>query len=147
MEMLTMTQNVLDQIKNTIGGMAPEHGGILGANEDGVITHFYFDATGRSTEASYEPDVTAINTILAARWIPQGIHLAGIVHSHAAGNAAPSCGDISYGMRILQALDAERFYLPIVTVDESGVHFASFAVENDALLGCVCRRTPWQCMP
>ena len=117
---LQLIQTVYQQICETIGTRAPDCGGVLGADEKGIITHYYFDESGKSTASSYEPDVEQINHVLLNDWMPQGIYMVGIVHSHANSACVPSCGDIAYGIRILQALDTvTEFYLPIITVDGS----------------------------
>lgn len=144
MNQMIITRSVLEEIRQTIGNRPAECGGILGADEYGTITHYYFDETGCSTPDSYEPDVNAINSVLITDWLPNGIHLAGVIHSHANGNATPSCGDIHYGMRILQALDGlERLYLPIATGLKEDMALNVFAVETDQTLGTVCRKLDW----
>ena len=138
---IKMTRRVYERIVDTLGKYSPECGGVLGAGEDGVITEFFFDATGKSTPNGYAPDVKAINEMLTNDWMPRGILMVGIVHSHSNGNSVPSCGDISYGVRILQALDTvERFYLPIVTMDEGDVQMNSYEIGHDDIRGIVCRR-------
>lgn len=92
-----------------------------------------------SASDGYTPDVQTINRILAEEWMPKGILMVGIVHSHANGVSVPSCGDIHYGMRILQALDTvDKFYLPIVTVNEV-VEMNCFVVEREDGNRFVCR--------
>lgn len=113
---IKLRQGVYESIVNSIGNRMPECGGVLGAGEDGIITEYYFDETGRSEPDAYIPDVEAINRVLE-EWHERGIHMVGIVHSHREGVIAPSCGDIAYGMQILQALDTvDEFYLPILKV-------------------------------
>ena len=141
---MVLTQQVLDAIRQTIGTRPAECGGVLGADETGTITRYYFDETGTGTENSYEPDVDAINAVLVNDWLPGGIRMAGIVHSHANGNSIPSCGDIHYGMRILQALDGtERFFLPIVTNADGRMELNACVLEKDEDLGMVCRKLEW----
>ena len=139
---IRITSVVYRQISATIGLYPPECGGVLGAGEDGVITEFFFDATGRSTPNGYAPDVKAINEMLTNDWMPRGILMVGIVHSHSNGNSVPSCGDVSYGVRILQALDTvDRFYLPIVTLNNGEMQMNGYVVLRDEVHGFVCRRT------
>lgn len=144
MEPMIISQSVLEAIRRTIGAHPAECGGALGADASGAITRYYFDETGCCTPDSYEPDVDAINEVLIRDWLPNGIRLAGVVHSHANGSSVPSCGDVHYGMRILQALDgAERLYLPIVTGTGENMELSAFAVETDRSLGAVCRKLDW----
>lgn len=138
---IKMTQEVYRQIVDTIGRHEPECGGVLGAKQEGVITEYYFDATGRSSPNGYVPDVNAINEMLTNDWMPRGILMVGIVHSHSNGNSVPSCGDINYGIRILQALDTvDRFYLPIMTVNDGEMQMNGYVIMPDEKHGFVCRR-------
>ena len=142
--MLHITREVYAQICETLGRNPPECGGVLGSRGDGVISAFYFDWTGRSSSTGYAPDVTAINDMLIEQWMPQGILMVGIVHSHANGNIVPSCGDISYGIRILQALDTvDRFYLPIVTMDKEQIRMDWYTICQEEKHGFVCRKTEY----
>lgn len=140
--MLKITKNVYQQIMNTIGQLPPECGGVLGAGEDGMISEYYFDKTGQSTPSGYTPNVCAINKMLTNDWMPRGILMVGIVHSHANGIAVPSCNDIYYGMRILQALDTvKEFYLPIVAINGTHQRFASFVITADPQTKYTCNYT------
>lgn len=144
MKDLIITRQVYENILHTIGLLEPERGGILGADESGVISHYYYDASAQHSCNSYEPDVDAVNNVLLNEWHPKGVRMVGIVHSHANGNSVPSCGDVNYGMRILQSLDdLEHFYLPIVTFENHTPQLTSFRVEKDEQAGYVCRMTDW----
>ena len=139
---LILSQGVYLRIMHELSCHAPECGGILGAGEDGVVTEFYFDKTGRSSPDGYAPDVAAINRMLTEDWMPRGILMVGIVHSHANGNDVPSCMDVGYGMRILQALDTvDRFYLPIVTRSGEDARMTCYAIEREMDGRCVCRKS------
>lgn len=119
-EQLRITSQVIQQIEKTIGMYPPEHGGILGAKEDGIISEFFFDRLGKSSSNGYSPDVESINRILIEDWMPRNIYMVGIVHSHSGNNQCPSCGDLFYGIHILNALDTvDSFYLPIVTKQDN----------------------------
>lgn len=132
-----MLKAVYDQIFDTIGKKPPECGGIIGAGEDGVISQYYFDVTGKSEPDAYIPDVESVNQVLEA-WHERGIHMVGIVHSHQAGMSVPSCGDIAYGARILEALDTvDRFYLPIVVSQEDVPRMLGYVLfEEDQRILC-----------
>lgn len=142
---MILTPQVLNEIRQTVGSRPAECGGILGADDTGIITHYYFDKTGMSSENSYEPDVDAVNAILTNDWQPNGIRMVGIVHSHTFGRNIPSCGDIHYGMQILQALNGlNQFYLPIVTQTDNGMEFHAYTVAKDSELGYLCKKTTWK---
>ena len=141
MEPLRLTQSVYFQILDALGSHAPECGGVLGAQLDGPVTEFYFDETGTGSAHGYAPDVQAINALLMHDWMPRGIYMVGIVHSHANGVRVPSCGDIGYGIRILQALDTvDRFYLPIVTVSEHQPELTAYVIRPDPDRQYVCQK-------
>lgn len=140
MRVLKFSEVVYRQISETIGKFPPECGGILGARESGLITEYYFDVSGTCSPKGYAPDVQRINEILINDWNPRGVIMVGIVHSHANGVIVPSCGDINYGIRILQALDTvDEFYLPIVTVGET-MRMQCYVVSPDPERQFVCRR-------
>ena len=143
---MRITKEVLKQIKETVGRLQPEHGGILGATTDGTISEYYFDADGTSTPTGYVPNVSMINDVLTNDWMPRGILMVGIVHSHANGVNTPSCVDVGYGIRILQALDTvDKFYLPIVTVEDGMFQMTSFAIMKDSV-EYVCRKIDYSTM-
>ena len=142
---LSITKKVMEDIINTVGKYPPETGGILGANTNGVVTHFYYDRTGISSASGYAPDVLSVNSVLANCWMPNEIFMVGIVHSHSTLNIAPSCGDIAYGIRILQALDTvEEFYLPIVAHSEANVEMHCYVISPDPDRQFICRKVDYE---
>ena len=137
---MVMFRSVYDSIVNTVGSKKPECGGVLGASTEGIISEYYFDTSGKSEDNAYLPDVNEINRVLES-WHENDIHMVGIIHSHNANNPVPSCGDISYGIRILQALDyVSCFYLPILVRDEMGIKLHGYVIrQNNHRF--VCERT------
>ena len=141
MDTLKLSKEVFSQILDTIGKYPPECGGVLGSHESGIVTEFYFDEHGTSSVNGYAPNVQMINDMLIHDWMPRGILMVGIVHSHANGVAVPSCGDISYGIRILQALDTvDKFYLPIVTTNRGNTEISCYGIYSDPERQFVCRK-------
>ena len=141
MKKIIMTKAVYRQICETIGCCSSECGGILGAAEGDAITDYYFDSTGRSLPNGYAPDVETINRILANDWMPRGVLMVGIVHNHTNNIPAPSCGDISYGILILQALDTiDHFHLPILTHASDGIRLDFYVIRSDPERQFVCQR-------
>lgn len=141
---LVFTKGVVEEIISTVGRFPPETGGILGASSNGIISHFYYDRTGKSTASGYTPDVSTVNEILTNSWMPNGIFMVGIVHSHANMNRTPSCGDISYGIRILQALNTVgQFYLPIVTRSEDIFEMCCYVISHDPDRQFICRKVDY----
>ena len=143
MDILKLSNSVYQQICGTIGKLPPECGGILGSTNGSIITEFYFDKSGKSSVTRYAPDVFGINNMLIHDWMPRGIFMVGIVHSHANKVLAPSCGDISYGIRILQALDTvDKFYLPIVTNSNGVIKMSCYGIYHDPERQFVCKKLP-----
>lgn len=141
---LIFTKGVMEEIINTVGRFPPETGGILGACSNGIISHFYYDRTGKSTANGYAPDISTVNEIITNSWMPNGILMVGIVHSHANMNRTPSCGDISYGIRILQALNTvDQFYLPIVTRSEDVFEMCCYVLSHDPERQFICRKVDY----
>ncbi len=116
---MKISRQVLGRIRDTVGSMPPETGGMLGGNRDvGMVTHFHFDQAATQTGATYSPDCELLNRILSEEWNPAGVRLMGFVHSHPRSCRTPSGGDEVYANRILAAIpDMDRLLLPIVMTD------------------------------
>lgn len=104
--MTTWENNVLNyQIDRTVVAAIqknlciPEKGGILGANEYGIVTRFYYDSTGTTTKFLYIPDVKKLNAVIQD-WANEGISFAGFVHTHPEGIEKLSSRDIEYAQKI-----------------------------------------------
>ena len=142
---LCITEAVYQNILRDLSGRPPECGGVLGADQIGVVSAWHFDRTGNSTPDSYKPDVTAINRVLQEEWQPRGIYMVGIIHSHAAGKKVPSCGDVHYGIRILRALDTvDAFYLPILELSASWLQFFAHVLYQNSGKEYLCRRIDYR---
>ena len=115
-------KNVYDAVAEALGNRTPEYGGVLGAVPGEAISEFYFDEKGKSTAASYTPDIESINRVLTEDWAERGILMVGIVHSHAGEGDFPSCGDLYYCEQIMRAAGIDRFYLPVVTLSPFALH-------------------------
>lgn len=145
MDVLRITRPVCDEIIRLLCSRSTECGGVLGAGADGVVSEFYFDATGRSLPGGYAPDVEAINDVLIHDWMPRGIWMVGIVHSHVNGVGVPSCGDISYGIRILRALDTvDMFFLPIVVFRDGQAEMVCYGIFSDPVHNYICKKIPYE---
>jgi proteasome lid subunit RPN8/RPN11 len=121
---LILTFPVLSEIRNTIGVLPAEHGGVLGGRPDqGIVTEFYFDRAAQRNAVTYKPDDKLLNRLFAVDWNPRGIRVLGFVHSHP-GLRTPSQDDLFYAQRILQAIpDLERLLIPIVISAAAGARF------------------------
>lgn len=94
-----------------------EAGGVLiGPIDHDSVTHYVPDATGRATTASFTFDHEQINELLR-RYVPLGLDVKGVGHSHPAGCLAPSSGDLQFVCDCFTKAspsECDRFYLPIV---------------------------------
>lgn len=113
-----ITEEVLSQIRKTIGSRIPETGGILGSSDGKHIDYFYFDKTANVTGATYEPDCNELNPVIR-RWHEEGIEFVGFIHSHPRGAIKPSNPDNLYTKKIMKALDMEYFVSLIMQVHRS----------------------------
>jgi proteasome lid subunit RPN8/RPN11 len=115
---MKITQPALRNLLNYLLAHEPETAGLLLGpdDDDALVTHFVPDRTGRGTAASFELNATELNGVLK-RMKPAGINCKGIAHSHPAGIASPSQGDLIYLRRLFglpSNADAAQFYMPIV---------------------------------
>jgi len=119
-----VTLSVLGKIRDTIGRLPAERGGVLGGrSEDGIVSEFYFDREARRNTVTYTPDEKLLNRLFAEDWNPRGIRVLGFAHSHL-GLRRLSRGDLSYSQRILEAIpDLKRLLTPIVISAADGDRF------------------------
>jgi proteasome lid subunit RPN8/RPN11 len=111
-----MNRQVRCQIMSSIGTRSPETGGILlGPVGGSDVTHYYFDSTARCTGATYSPDHLTLQRKMRDEWLPAGLDMKGLVHSHPGNFDRLSDGDMTYIRRLLQANpDMRYFAAPIV---------------------------------
>jgi hypothetical protein len=102
---LTITAEVAEAIRRSVGALPSESGGPLGGSDDDTAVHyFHFDERSRATAATYSPDHVALNQLFRDEWNPRGIRLRGFVHSHPGRVHTPSAGDEVYANEILNAI-------------------------------------------
>lgn len=137
---LRLTKAVFNDIIHTLGSLAPERGGVLGASADGVICEYYFDKTSIPEPDSYCPDIEQINRVLVEDWAPRNIFLAGIIHSHEASTPFLSCGDLAYGKKFLLSLEQEEcaIYMPVVIAEPFRIISYRLSLKNKR---CLCKKT------
>ena len=95
--MYSIEGSVLDEIRQRL--IFSETGGILGIDGNRVVTKFYYDSTGQTTDTNYIPDIQRLNEVIQ-RWATDGIKFVGFVHSHPASNSNLSATDIAYAEKI-----------------------------------------------
>ena len=110
---------VLYQIKKSL--IFPEMGGILGINEQQVVSKYYFDSTGITTESRYTPDVKVLNKVIC-EWAEQQIEFIGFVHSHPKSEPRLSLGDITYANRIKEVCIISKILMVIYIPGENVLH-------------------------
>jgi proteasome lid subunit RPN8/RPN11 len=123
MPTLSISDDVLIAIIETVGQQKAETGGVIGGKSaTGLITHFHFDKSSQNSLATYSPDHTSLNQLFKNDWNPKDIWLCGFVHSHPGGLNRPSQGDQIYAEKILNTNeDLECLWLPIVnTIPDTG---------------------------
>ena len=113
---LRVSKKVHKEIMLTVGARPPETGGILlGPAKCSDVTDYYFDITGDCSGGTYSPDYITLRRKMKEDWLPVGIDMKGFVHSHPAGFAALTAGDLRYIARLLAKNDdMEMFAAPIV---------------------------------
>jgi proteasome lid subunit RPN8/RPN11 len=117
--------SVYEAIRNSIGKLPAENGGLLGGDVKArVVTHFFFDTGAKTSRVSYTPDIERINARLK-EWDKVAARLLGFVHSHPPGLQEPSAGDVQYAARILEANpDLPGLVIPIVASSGDASDFA-----------------------
>lgn len=128
---MRMAKGVSRQIMLTIGAAPPETGGILlGPTGTDEITDFYYDYDARCSPATYSPNHVLLRKRMEEEWMPSGIDMKGFVHSHPAGLARLSAGDMTYIRRLLSKNpDMAFFAAPIVLPDQFRI--CPFVVSRD----------------
>lgn len=115
--MYSISDAVRDQIRQSL--RIPESGGILGVNENRLVTEFHFDNTGVTTERIYVPDTESLNAVIR-QWSLRGIEFAGFVHAHPPNKKTLSAVDIHYAEKIKRCYAlSEILMLLYLPADES----------------------------
>jgi|GEM_PF-5093254 len=132
---LKLTAKVFEHVKDTIGTMRAEQGGILGGDrKTGEVTFFFFDDTGSQSCVSYTPNISLLNTVIKKHWKPNGIDYMGSIHTHPPFINHLSPGDETYAQRILDAMvDLPYLLAPIaLSIPDTGsFSLFPYAVERD----------------
>lgn len=114
-----IADSVYDAITKSL--LHPEMGGILGINDKGVITSFYYDQDGITEEKTYFPNTSILNDVIA-KWYDIGIYFAGFVHSHPYNATTLSDVDFRYAMRIKEACGMNNI-LMLLYIPRTGQFF------------------------
>jgi proteasome lid subunit RPN8/RPN11 len=130
---MLMTREVYESLRDTVGTVPPETGGMLGGQRGtGLVDHVFLDRTADVSGVTYSPDIDQVNRVLRDEWNPEGINLLGFVHSHPHGSVRPSGPDVSYAERILRGIpELDRMLLPIAQSRADGDwSLAAYAVDR-----------------
>lgn len=124
---------LLEQLAVLIPDEPPETGGILGCEENGIITHIVLDkgleVSGQC--CSYYPNVTFLNQCIET-WMALGIRFWGLFHTHFAGVETLSKEDFLYIQKIMMAMppSVTELLFPVYVLPER--YFVSYkARRND----------------
>lgn len=132
---LKMKPEVYTHIRDTIGNMKAEQGGILGGDRaTGEVNFFFFDDTGEQSGVSYTPNIATLNTVIKKHWKPNGIEFMGSIHTHPPVINHLSAGDEVYAKRILDAMTGLPYLLAPIAIsaqDAGSFSLYPYAVTRD----------------
>lgn len=114
-----LTDSVLRRIRTAL--TVPEMGGILGGNENRVVTEFHHDSTGRTTARTYAPDIDRLNEVIR-EWSQRGITFVGFVHSHPPNRNNLSAVDIRYAEKIKTCCGMAEILMLLYLPSEDSFH-------------------------
>ena len=118
---MTITHDVFNKIKASIGKMPPEQGGILGIrNGSDIIDCFVHDKSARVGYAEYNPNINFLNDVINNDWDQNGVDFCGFIHSHPNCSEQLSGADIEYAVRIMKEFDLAYLYMPLVNSNADG---------------------------
>lgn len=117
---VSITKNILDEFRDTVGKCRPETGGMIACSCDlNIIDRWCFDYKSVNTAASYSYDVQEMSAQFK-RWKDNGIKSVGFVHSHPDTYRHPSFDDIATARALMKFFKNDFFYLPIIISDKKG---------------------------
>ena len=116
MDHLQISQQVYQEIIDTIGTSPIESGGVL-AMKGCTITEFYFDANAGVGNRFYRPSTYQI-TQQVNQWLREGQRFGGFVHSHPAPYIHLSAMDIAAAEKTAIANQLSAVYMAILCEKE-----------------------------
>ena len=137
---VTMSEEVYQQILETIGTLKPEKGGMLGSTDGKIIDSFVFDKNANTGTAEYSPNTKFLNRVLEAEW--SDVAFKGFVHSHPFNGSELSSADIEYAMRIMRAVSLQELFMPLVNSSAGGKFriFGFIVKANGKVVPCNIKR-------
>jgi hypothetical protein len=124
MKKISISRKVFYKLINRLSSRTVESGAILlGPANSNAITHFYFDRGATCNGSSYSPDYKYLNRKMRDEWLPAGLDMKGIAHSHPGNLACLTYGDMSYIRRLMSKNpDMNTFVAPIVLPYQKSIH-------------------------
>ncbi len=115
---------VYERIRETIGKLPPESGGLICGNpKTNCVTYYYFDDKAECSSVVYIPDTITLIPLLK-KLNDEGLEMMGFPHSHPSGCDCPSTGDKFYASKIFEANpDMRQLIIPIIESAASGQPF------------------------
>ena len=137
---VTMSEEVYQQILETIGTLKPEKGGMLGSTDGKIIDSFVFDKNANTGTAEYSPNTKFLNRVLEAEW--SDVSFKGFVHIHPFNGSELSSADIEYAMRIMRAVSLQELFMPLVNSSAGGKFriFGFIVKANGKVVPCNIKR-------
>ena len=99
---LRIKEDVFNKICKTLKRYHYETGGIVGIDENGVISEFQFDDIQNPKMYEYWPNIKFLNRVINKEWKENNITFGGFIHSHL-HNCEISQNDIKYARSILES--------------------------------------------
>lgn len=125
---VTVSDNILDEFRKTVGKCRPETGGMLACSNDmNIIDTWCFDRKSVNTSASYSYDVQEMSEQFK-KWKENNIRSVGFVHSHPSSYRHPSYDDIATARALMKFFKNDFFYLPIIISNKKGFFTMYFFV-------------------
>ena len=110
---------VLEEIRQKV--YRPEMGGILGINENRIVTEFHFDNLGVTEDHRYIPNIITLNEIICI-WQSKQVEFIGFVHSHPKGRNKLSLIDIDCAKRIKESTNMQEILMLLYIPEEEQYH-------------------------
>lgn len=141
---MIITKNALEHIFKIANSKKVELGGILGTDNNEIISRIVTDSSENSftCKFDYYPNIDFLNKEIES-WAKQGISFMGIFHTHFSGCKNLSDADKKYIKEIMICSKGitEHLYFPVFTLpdNELNVYKASFKgkeviIQNDKLM-------------
>lgn len=112
---MKITEAVLHDICERLRIVPPEKGGIIGSKDGVVCACCLDDGAVQMERYAYVPNIEKLNGVIA-QWAEQGIHFAGMFHSHPYPQTELSLADREYIATIMGAMpdSVSELHFPVV---------------------------------